>query len=96
MAGRRPLTGDDDAGGLSIGPETVSAAPPEGDAALGYCRKNIVPAARSVGLGYLQHLVVITSDTNPTVAGTDWLAHPRAHVDLLVFVIRADNSIRPS
>ena len=70
------------------GHTVVILAPPTGRHYRDYAR-DVIPAARAAGLGYLQHLVVITSDAQPTAPGTDWLAHPRAHVDLLVFVLRA-------
>jgi hypothetical protein len=70
------------------GHTVVILAPPTDSHYRDYAR-DVIAAARHAGLGYLQHLVVITSDPHPTVAGTDWIAHSRAHVDLLVFVLRS-------
>jgi len=49
--------------------------------------RDVLPAAKAVGLGHLAHLVLISSDPHPTAPGTDWLAHPQAHVNLLVFIL---------
>jgi hypothetical protein len=71
------------------GHTVVILAPPAGGRLYRDYAREVVPAARQAGLGYLQHLVVISSHPQPTAPGTDWLAHPRAHIDLLVFVLRA-------
>jgi len=84
------------------GHTVVILAPPAGAAYHDHAR-TIIPAARQAGLGYLQHLVIITTPTDqPTPAsqaepapaetpdsGPDAaFARTQAHLDLLVFILR--------
>jgi len=50
--------------------------------------RDVLPAAKAAGLGHLAHLILISPDRHPTAPGTDWLAHPKAHVNLLMFILR--------
>ena len=72
---------------LPDGHTVVILIPPSEAPYRDYARE-VIAAAREAGLGYLQHLVIITSDTPPPRPEADELAHPRSHVDLLVLVIR--------
>jgi hypothetical protein len=82
------------------GHTVVILAPPSGGVYRDYAR-TIIPTARRAGLGYLQHVVVITIDTisprtstrrthTDATVGENASASPpvQEHLDLLVFILR--------